>query len=120
MPPTVYAAGELLGAPRSHKFIVPDPNGWVGVAMMEWELTAQEWVDEHPHDELNYVLAGTLFVTCDGDTVEVRQGSVVRVPAGSVGTYRAPEHARMLAIYGPNPDGAPSTRHGLRSIAGRA
>jgi hypothetical protein len=75
---------------------------------MEWELTAEEWVDEHPHDEFNYVLEGTLLVTCDGETVEVPQGSIVRVPAGSTGRYWAPDHARMLAIYGPNPDGAPS------------
>ena len=31
MPPTVYPAGELRGAPRSHKLIAPDPDGWVGV-----------------------------------------------------------------------------------------
>ena len=117
MPATVHPADELSGAPRSHQFIAPDPNGWAGVALIEWQLTGEEWVDEHPHDELNYVLAGTLFVTCDGETVEVPTGSVVRVPAGSAGTYRAPEHARMLAISGPNPDGAPSRIGGLRSVA---
>jgi mannose-6-phosphate isomerase-like protein (cupin superfamily) len=120
MAPTVYPTADLRGAPRSHRFIAPDPGGWSTVAMMEWELTAEEWVDEHPHDELNYVLDGTLFVSCDGETVEVPKGNLVRVPAGSTGTYRAPEHARMLAIYGPNPEGAPSTVSGLRSIAGDA
>jgi quercetin dioxygenase-like cupin family protein len=117
MPPTVHPAAELCGAPRRHAFIAPDPNGWPTVALMEWELTAEEWVDEHPHDELNYVLEGTLFVTSDGETVEVTEGSVVCVPAGSTGIYRAPERARMLAIYGPNPHGLASTIGGLRAIA---
>jgi mannose-6-phosphate isomerase-like protein (cupin superfamily) len=116
MPPIIYPAAERRGAPRSHAFIAPDPKGWATVALMEWELTTEEWVDEHPHDEFNYVLEGTLFVTCDGETVEVPQGSIVRVPAGSTGRYWAPDHARMLAIYGPNPDGAPSTVGGLRSL----
>jgi ethanolamine utilization protein EutQ (cupin superfamily) len=84
--------------------------------MMEWELTAQEWVDEHPYDEFNYVLEGTLMVSCDGETVEVPAGSVVQVPAGSRGRYWAPEHARMLAVYGPNPNAEPSTIVGLRSL----
>jgi mannose-6-phosphate isomerase-like protein (cupin superfamily) len=85
---------------------------------MEWELTAQSWSDEHPHDEYNYVLDGVLVVTCDGATVEVTAGSVVRVPAGATGHYAAPVHARMLAIYGPNPQGQPSAVHGLSHLAG--
>jgi hypothetical protein len=32
---------------------------------------------------------------------------MVCVPAGSIGRYFAPKYARMLGIYGPNPDGKP-------------
>lgn len=78
---------------------------------MEWELRGESWTDEHPHDEFNYVLEGHLFVACDGETVEAVTGDVVRVPAGSVGRYWAPEHARMLAVYGPNPQGLESRVH---------
>jgi mannose-6-phosphate isomerase-like protein (cupin superfamily) len=116
MPPTVFPGGARGGATRSRAFIAPTAAGWPGVALMEWELTAQEWIDEHPHDEFNYVLEGTLMVECDGETVEVPAGQVVRVPAGSRGRYWAPEHARMLAIYGPNPDGASSTIVGIRDV----
>ena len=28
----------------------------------------------------------------------------MQVPAGCTGRYWAPEYARMLAVYGPNPD----------------
>lgn len=116
MAPTVYPGGSRRGATRSRAFIPPSADGWSGVALMEWELTAQEWIDEHPHDEFNYVLEGTLMVSCDGETVEVAAGQVVRVPAGSRGRYWAPEHARMLAVYGPNPRGESSTIVGLRAL----
>ena len=118
MGPVVYARGELRGDLRSRAFVPPDPRGWTSVAIMEWELTGQEWVDEHPHAEFNYVLTGTLFVEAGGETVEVPAGSVVEVRAALRGRYRAPVHARMLAIYGPNPDGSPSTVVGLRSLPG--
>jgi mannose-6-phosphate isomerase-like protein (cupin superfamily) len=116
MPPTVFHGAARRGPTHSRAFIPPNAGGWSGVALMEWELTAQEWIDEHPHDEFNYVLEGTLMVSCDGETVQVAQGEVVRVPAGSRGRYWAPEHARMLAVYGPNPDAEPSTIVGLRSL----
>lgn len=118
MPPTLFPGGARRGATHSRAFIPPNADGWSGVALMEWELTAQEWVDEHPHDEFNYVLDGTLMVSCDGETVEVAAGQVVRVPAGSRGRYWAPDHARMLAVYGPNPRGEASTIVGLRGLDG--
>ena len=116
MGPVVHARSELCGNPRSHAFVPPDPRGWNSVAIMEWELSGQEWVDQHPHAEFNYVLEGTLFVEAGGEAVEVPAGSLVEVRGGLRGRYRAPVHARMLAIYGPNPDGAPSTVIGLRSL----
>jgi quercetin dioxygenase-like cupin family protein len=117
MGPVVYARSELCGDSRGHAFVPPDPQGWAEVAVMEWELSGQEWVDQHPHAEFNYVLEGTLFVEAGGETVEVPAGSVVEVRGGVRGRYWAPVHARMLAIYGPNPDGAPSTVIGLRPLS---
>ena len=116
MPPVLFPAGPLTGAPRGHRFVAPRPEGWSSVAVMEWELTGQEWRDQHPHDELNYVLEGTLFVEVDGETVEAPAGSLVQVRAGDAGRYWAPDHARMLAIYGPNPDGLASRVDGLRPL----
>jgi len=121
MSPEMYAAGPLTGRPgrpRSHAFIAPQPAGWEQVALMEWELTGQSWTDEHPHDEYNYVLEGLLLVSCNGQTVEVPAGSLVRVPAGTTGHYSAPTYARMLAIYGPNPRGEASHVHGLSQLSG--
>ena len=116
MPPILYPAGERSGPMRGHAFLPPRRQGWESVALAEWELVGEEWVDRHPHDEFNYVLAGTLFVRCDDVTVEVPVGSVVQVPAGTTGHYSAPNRARMLAIYGPNPDGAPTHIGGLRKL----
>jgi Ethanolamine utilisation protein EutQ len=93
--------------------ILPAPaSGWPQLAMGIWELRASRWGDCHPHDEVNYVLAGTLIVECDGVTIEGGPGDTIRVPAGLPASYHAPEYARMLYVYGPNPEGRPSTTFG--------
>jgi ethanolamine utilization protein EutQ (cupin superfamily) len=93
-----------------------DAPAWTGVQVMEWELSAAEWTDRHPHEEINHVLAGELHVTCDDTTVVAGPGDTVRVEAGSRATYAAPAYARMLAIYGPNPDAAESGDFAYRRL----
>ncbi|MDX2546848.1 cupin domain-containing protein [Streptomyces sp. WI04-05B] len=114
MAPDKYPSSPLVrreGRPQGHAFVPPGEGPRPGVALMEWELRGESWTDEHPHDEFNYVLEGHLFVACDGETVEAVTGDVVRVPAGSVGRYWAPEYARMVAVYAPNPRGLESRVH---------
>jgi uncharacterized cupin superfamily protein len=91
-------------------------GGWTQPVVTEWELTGSQWIDEHPHDELNFVLEGELHVESEGTVVVARAGDLVRVEADSVGRYFAPDHARMLAIYGPNPEALPSTIVGLTDL----
>ncbi|MEU9396157.1 hypothetical protein AB0D86_39925 [Streptomyces sp. NPDC048324] len=57
-----------------------------------------------------------MLVRCDGEPAEAHAGDLVLVPAGTVGRYWAPDHARMLALYGPDPQGQPSRVHGYRRI----
>jgi quercetin dioxygenase-like cupin family protein len=116
MPPELIPAAPLETRQpgwRGRAVLPADPAGWTGVVLTEWELTGVQWSDTHPFDELNYVLDGELEVECDGVRVNARTGDLVRVPAGRTGHYRAPRYARMLAVYTPNPDGAPSQAHGL-------
>ena len=90
---------------RSRWIFAPSPEGWPEFALSEWELERAGWSDYHPHSETNVVLAGELYVSCDdGPVVVAAVGDTVTVPAGVVGRYWAPSFARMLAIYGPNPD----------------
>jgi uncharacterized cupin superfamily protein len=110
--PSVVAASspELKvpeGMPRLRDRWILEPSGpaWSGFALSEWELTAAGWTDQHPHSETNYVVQGELHVESGGVTVVAAAGDVVTVPAGEIGRYWAPVYARMLAIYGPNPDG---------------
>ncbi len=94
---------------RSRWVLEPAGQAWDGFALSEWELTAAGWSDQHPHSETNLVLEGELHVEAGGVTVVAVAGDTVTVPAGQVGRYWAPVHARMMAIYGPNPQGENTT-----------
>ncbi len=90
---------------------------WAGVVLGEWELTHAWLEDRHPHDEINYVLEGELVVTCEGVVHRLRAGDTIRVPGGRAARYEAPVYARMLFVYGPNPEGAPSAVIGRGRLA---
>jgi ethanolamine utilization protein EutQ (cupin superfamily) len=117
-------SGPLTQDPDSampgRSIIDPPGTAWTGIALMEWELTRAEWTDRHPHDEINYLLAGELHVESDGETVVAGPGDTVVVAAGSTARYSAPTYARMLAIYGPNPDGLESGEFAFRLLDGSA
>lgn len=112
IPAAALAAAEQTADARGSpvcRMILPAPeSGWRQLAMGEWELRECGFGDCHPHDEVNYVLEGRLAVDCDGATVEAGPGDVIRVPAGCPAYYRAPRYARMLFVYGPNPEGLPA------------
>lgn len=107
---TVVSNSALQASPdrprmRTRWIFSPSPEGWPDFALSEWELERAGWSDYHPHTETNVVVSGELFVSCDdGPVVIAAAGDTVTVPAGVVGRYWAPTYARMLAIYGPNPD----------------
>lgn len=100
----------LEGTPgaRSRWIIPPRPEGWDGFVLSEWELTAAGFSDHHPHVEVNVVVEGELHVEANGVEVVAGVGDTVHTPAGAVGRYWAPNHARMIAIYGHNPEGLPT------------
>ena len=102
--PTKYSRTEFSGhdGPKCRVIMPPLQGGWTEPALFEWELTGESWTDQHPHSEYNFVIEGRLFVESGGVTVEAQAGDVVRVPAGAVGKYWAPNYARLLAIYGPS------------------
>ena len=115
MPAELYAGRPLepAGPGMSSRAIHGSSEGaWTDPVFTEWELVGAQWTDEHPHAEFNFVLDGELHVECDGATVIARAGDLVQVPANRRGRYVAPERARMLAVYGPNPSGAASTFEG--------
>ena len=98
LPPPHLPAPELFdatpmrtrpGRPVGRVIVSAEPDP-AGPAFFEWELRAQEWSDEHQHDEFVYVLDGELHVTVDGTTVVAGPGAVVKVPAGTRGFYAAP------------------------------
>ncbi len=103
--PQLFAAQPIRERPGrpTGRVIVPADHDPAGPAFFEWELCAQEWSDEHLHDEWVYVLDGVLHVESAGVAVVGTTGALIRVPSGSRGTYRAPVHARILSVYGPRP-----------------
>ena len=115
--PTKVSRTELTGdnGPQCRVIWPPTKGGWSEPVLFEWELTAESWIDEHPHTEYNFVIEGRLFVESGGVTVELNPGDTVQVPNGAVGTYWAPQYARMLAIYGPS-KGEPTKRLGYQKL----
>jgi hypothetical protein len=98
---------EWLGL--SCRFINARPVGpWDDFILSEWELHSCAWQDFHPHSETNFVLEGELHIESDGKTVILRPGDAARVNPGRKGRYWAPVYARMVTIYGPNPEGLES------------
>lgn len=89
---------------RSRWIIPPSKDGWDDFVLSEWELTASGFSDLHGHVEVNLVVEGELHVEANGLEVIARPGDTVCTPANSIGRYWAPTHARMIAIYGRNPD----------------
>lgn len=83
----------------------PDPQGWHDFALSEWTLTRAGYSDRHIHSETNVVIEGELHVECNGTVVIAGVGDTVTVPAHTLGKYWAPKYARMIAIYGANPEG---------------
>ena len=91
------------------RFINSHPTGaWDDFILSEWELEACAWEDFHPHSETAYVLEGELHIESQGQTVVLKPGDSARVNPGGVGRYWAPVYARMVTIYGPNPEGLES------------
>ncbi|WP_237762487.1 cupin domain-containing protein [Arthrobacter sp. ERGS1:01] len=91
------------------RFINAKPIGaWDDFILSEWELEACAWEDFHPHTETNFVLAGELHIHSEGKTVILGPGDSARVNPGQTGRYWAPVYARMVTIYGPNPEGLES------------
>jgi mannose-6-phosphate isomerase-like protein (cupin superfamily) len=116
--PTKYSRTELDGRDKPKCRVIRPPlqGGWTEPALFEWELSGESWTDQHPHSEYNFVIEGQLFVESGGVTVEALAGDVVRVPAGAVGKYWAPNYARLLAIYGPS-EGSPSRALGYEKLS---
>ncbi|MET3721877.1 MULTISPECIES: cupin domain-containing protein [unclassified Arthrobacter] len=91
------------------RFITSLPVGpWNDFILSEWELDACAWEDFHPHTETNFVLEGELHIQSEGETVILKPGDSARVNPGRAGRYWAPVYARMVTIYGPNPEGLES------------
>jgi mannose-6-phosphate isomerase-like protein (cupin superfamily) len=94
-------AGKTLGSSTGDFVIAEweDPGGAAG----ERRLIAPHHV-HHGDDEAWYVLEGALIVLVGDDEVEVRAGSGVLVPRGTIHTYWNPaaQPARYLLIMTPN------------------
>ena len=106
--------------PRCRAILPATANGWSDLALGEWELIGSGFGDCHPHVEINYVLEGSLVVSCDGERVVAGVGDLVKVPAGRPAWYEAPVYARMLYIYGPNPGGGASLTFSSAEEASRS
>jgi quercetin dioxygenase-like cupin family protein len=78
------------------------------------DRTSQSWVDidegatfpehHHPHEQTVNVLAGTLELTIDGETLVLTPGSVFVIPPHAPHSGRALERCRVLDVFSPARD----------------
>jgi mannose-6-phosphate isomerase-like protein (cupin superfamily) len=99
--PALALAGNVIGS-NDGDFIVAewsDPGGPSGPP----RLIAPPHI-HHKDDEAWYVLEGVLHVQRGEEVIDVRAGSAVLVPKGTVHTYwnPSPERTRYLLIMTPN------------------
>jgi quercetin dioxygenase-like cupin family protein len=71
-------------------------------------LRAGWFEDMHPHEEVTHVLEGELQIRIGSAVHVLTPGDTLLVSAGTLARYTAPVFARMLFVYGPNPDGLPT------------
>lgn len=87
-------------------------NGSSEAAVSRLILRGGAQVPEHVHDksaEFLYVVSGQITVQLDGQTLTLRPGDAVRIPAGHKHAGSVPpavERAELVQIYvGPGPEG---------------
>jgi len=122
VPAELFPRRDLAGAAAGCRSIIAAPaGGWTHVPLGEWELrSGAGFGDCHPYEEINIVLQGRLVVDCDGVRVEAGPGDVVRVPPDRPAYYSAAPYARMVYVYGTNPEGLASTTFADRAAAAPA
>ena len=82
---------------------------WPSISKLRAALPAGMFAVQNDALELDgVVLEGELHIESQGTTVVLRPGDSARVNPGGVGRYWAPVYARMITIYGPNPEGLES------------
>lgn len=70
------------------------PN--MGCSVMEVENAAYNF--ELDHDEVNYVIEGSLTIVTKDKSVLTKSGEVCFIPKGSKGAYSAKEKVRFLSV----------------------
>ena len=56
---------------------------------------------EHPHEQITYVLDGTVTMTIDGEDYDLSAGDSVIVPGGTPHAARTEEAAEVLDVFSP-------------------
>jgi mannose-6-phosphate isomerase-like protein (cupin superfamily) len=93
----VGAKARLAAAGGGYEIVHASPGLEIGV----YVLVAPEPDRQQPHadDEVYVVLEGTGVLDVEGDSVELREGHAVFVPAGADHRFSAYEHLAVLVIF---------------------
>lgn len=61
-------------------------------------------VHHHPHEEVNYVIAGTLDFMCDGEVKTLRPGDAMRIPPNKPHniTCSAESDGKVISVWTPS------------------
>jgi mannose-6-phosphate isomerase-like protein (cupin superfamily) len=88
---------QLVAAGGGYEIVHESPGLELGV----YALVAPEPDRQQPHadDEVYFVLEGTGVLDVEGESVELREGHAVFVPAGAEHRFSAYEHLVVLVIF---------------------
>lgn len=93
----IEGARERLGASGGYEIVHESPGLEIGV----YVLVAPEPDRQQPHedDEVYYVLEGRGTLDVEGETVELREGHAVFVPAHAEHRFSAYELLSLLVVF---------------------
>jgi quercetin dioxygenase-like cupin family protein len=80
------------------------------VALMRMPAGTGAEPHSHPNEQWIYVVEGTLAANIDGKTIEARSGTVLYIPASTVHSIKATQHADGVFFT------AKDASHGLQGI----
>lgn len=93
--------GEWEPAEPGVKRFIFEPGASLMMMEVQFEEGAEGYIHSHPHEQMSYVLKGTIEFTIEGEKTVVRAGQTIVIPGGSKHGVKALEPSALLDTFTP-------------------